>query len=70
MQVQRAAELTVICQRMRARALAGRRVDLNKVLKAENLLGRLLRQLGLDRPPKERVRMPWELVAERKAAEG
>jgi len=33
----------------------------------ENLVNRLVRGLGLDKPPKEKVLMPWEILREKAA---
>jgi len=59
-QVDRAAELSVLAARLRQKALAGRRTDLDRVMRLENLVSRLLRSLNLDKLPKPApVKFPW-----------
>lgn len=48
-QVRRAAELLVTCERLRASALQGDPVDLEALCKIENICSRSIATLGLDR---------------------
>jgi hypothetical protein len=49
LQVRRAAELTVTAEQMRASALRGERVDPLALVRLENLAGRVVAALGLDK---------------------
>ena len=60
----RLAELRLLCERQRARALAGRRIDLLKLCRMEGLANRLARTLGVDKPPERKARPAMARAAE------
>jgi hypothetical protein len=44
-----------------SKAIAGRRVDLERLGWIEGLNNRIAKQLGLDRPPKPEPFTPWKM---------
>jgi hypothetical protein len=62
-QVDRLAELMALAARLRQQALVARRIDIEKLMRLENLVSRLLRSLGLDKPPKPAPMLPWQVLA-------
>jgi hypothetical protein len=48
--VRRAAELIAVAEIARAHTLTGKKVDMSKLIRAENLAARAMRELGFDKP--------------------